>query len=175
MEKVKFDLTGRRPTEKILLAQRSHPLTLGAFLVKSIIAIFALVALLGWTGGAAWVAWIFGIVFVISLYFGLSDWYCWNRSLAVVTTERVMGIVQKSLFHRLITEASLDKIQNVTIEVKGLHQTLLHYGDIIVQTAGANNEAQIRLTDQPNPRDVQQLILKSSRNYLESNSENHER
>ena len=54
----------------------------------------------------------------------------------LVTTHRIIDITQHGLFGRTTAELTLDRVQDVTSEVKGMIPTLLDYGTIYIQTAG---------------------------------------
>jgi uncharacterized membrane protein YdbT with pleckstrin-like domain len=58
----------------------------------------------------------------------------------IITNERVIDIEQKGFFSRQISSFRIDRIQDVTIDVHGLLATLLHFGNIHVQTAGTKQE-----------------------------------
>lgn len=55
----------------------------------------------------------------------------------IITTERIISIEQKGLFARNFSEQRLYRVQDVTSNVKGFLPTVLHYGDIVAQSAGA--------------------------------------
>ncbi|MFA6537421.1 MAG: PH domain-containing protein [Patescibacteria group bacterium] len=54
----------------------------------------------------------------------------------IVTNQRVINIEQKGLFARVVSEKELERMQDITSEVKGFWATVLHYGDVHIQTAG---------------------------------------
>jgi hypothetical protein len=54
----------------------------------------------------------------------------------IVTNNRIISINQKALFSRTVGELKLSRVQDVTCEVHGFFATILHYGDIHVQSAG---------------------------------------
>jgi len=85
-------------------------------------------------------------------------WTNYYLDVWVVTNKRIVDIEQHSLFSRDLSEFRLDRIQDVTIEVKGLLPTLLHFGDIHVQTAGETREFIIRGI--PNPYKVRDILTK---------------
>jgi len=57
-----------------------------------------------------------------------------------VTQKRIIDVEQKSLFHREISTIRFDKIQDITVEVRGFLATFLDIGDIRVQTASENSK-----------------------------------
>lgn len=75
----------------------------------------------------------------------------------IVTSHRIIYIEQRQLFSRTVSEQPLSRVQDVTSEVHGVFSTLLGYGDIIVQTAGA--VPKFKFTTIPNPADVSRTIF----------------
>lgn len=76
----------------------------------------------------------------------------------IVTNRRILNIEQEGLFSRTIAEQKLERIQDVTSEVKGLIPTFLNFGNVIIQTAGAT--VRFIFKDIPNPTNVANKILK---------------
>jgi len=70
---------------------------------------------------------------LLFLFSAFIDYYL---DVWIVTSERIINIEQKGLFNREIAEHSLDKIQDVSGEQKGIFQTFFSYGSVHVQTAG---------------------------------------
>jgi hypothetical protein len=58
----------------------------------------------------------------------------WYFSVFIVTDQRFIQITQKGFFHRSVVDMGLGQIQMVNYEVKGLQETLLGYGTIMMQT-----------------------------------------
>lgn len=90
----------------------------------------------------------------------LVRWLGYYLDVWIITTERIIDVEQKTLFHREISEISLDRIQNVTIEVPGFLATMMKFGNIRIQTAGAGEFTISEVTDFERAKD---LILKYSR------------
>lgn len=70
--------------------------------------------------------WIFAFFIWIDFY--LDIW--------IITEKKIINVEQKGIFLRRISELKFDRIQDVTVEVKGILPTLLNYGNIHIQTAG---------------------------------------
>ena len=112
---------------------------------------------------------------------GLSAWYLFATLLFftnfvdyfldawIVTNERVIDIKQKGLFMRIINEARLYRVQNVRIEIKGVFQTLFHYGDVIIETAGETG--QLNFHNVPDPDAVARLVLELAQTDREYHAE----
>ncbi len=110
---------------------------------------------------AAWLFFIWIAFMIIWTNYYLDVW--------IVTSKRILDIEQHGLFSRDMSEFRLDRIQDVTIEVKGILPTLLRFGDIHVQTAGEAREFIIRSI--PHPYRVRDIIIKEhDRAVVESHS-----
>ncbi len=102
-------------------------------------------------------------VFIISLW-GL---FLWIRFFSfwtdhhldgwVLTNKRVIDMEQRGFFRRESASFRLERLQDVTTEVKGIIATLLKYGDVHVQTAGTDREFVLRHAT--NPKHVKEKIL----------------
>lgn len=64
-------------------------------------------------------------------------WFRYYYSYLIVTDSRIIEIDQKSLFNRTTAELELLRIEDVKALVKGILATFLRYGDVLVETAGA--------------------------------------
>lgn len=62
------------------------------------------------------------------------SWMSWYFSVFIVSNQRFIQITQKGFFHRSVVDMGLNQIQMVNYEVKGLQETLLGYGTIMMQT-----------------------------------------
>ncbi len=107
------------------------------------------------------------IVFAASLLFGLflalRAFVVWYWNAFVVTNYRVIDVDQRGLFDRVVSEAAFDKIQDVSYHVKGMWGTLLRYGTIVVQTAGATTNLELSYVRRP--KDVHHLITEMMAAY----------
>lgn len=101
-----------------------------------------------------WIVWLWGFVAFINYYF----------DIFVVTNERVMHIEQHGPFSRTINELRLERIQDVTVEQHGMLPTLLHFGDVRVQTAGEMSSFEFITI--PNPMEIKQLLMDAHREAM---------
>jgi uncharacterized membrane protein YdbT with pleckstrin-like domain len=85
-------------------------------------------------------------------------WTNYYLDVWIVTNRRIIDIEQHGLFSRDLSEFRLDRIQDITIEVKGFLPTILHFGDIHVQTAGETREFVIHSI--PKPYKVRDILVK---------------
>jgi membrane protein YdbS with pleckstrin-like domain len=88
-------------------------------------------------------------------FFSFIDYYL---DIWIITNERIIDIQQRGFFSRVISEQKLFRIQDVTSEVHGIIPTLLHFGDVHVQTAGTKER--FFFNDVPNPDEIRDIIIK---------------
>lgn len=67
------------------------------------------------------------------------NWTKYYLDVWYVTEKRIIAVDQRRLFDRGISNLRFDKIQDVTIDVRGIIPTFLNYGNVKVQTAGEDN------------------------------------
>ena len=61
-------------------------------------------------------------------------WIGWYFSVYIVTDQRFIQSLQKGLWKHSVVDIGLDKIQTISYEIKGLQETLLGFGTIVIQT-----------------------------------------
>lgn len=93
------------------------------------------------------VIWIF-FFFTITMYF---------LTTLVVTNKRVVENQQNGLFYYVLKEMEKEKIQDVTVKISGILGSILDYGDIEIQSAGAINKFFFRAI--PHPHKVKEIIM----------------
>lgn len=76
----------------------------------------------------------------------------------VITDRRIVHVEQVRLFVRDVTTLPLERVQDATIRYNGFIQTVLDFGTIHVQSAGAD-ENEIIMHGMPHPNDVKRMIL----------------
>lgn len=70
----------------------------------------------------------------ISALLFFPSWMSWYFSVFIVTDQRFIQVTQRGFFSRSVVDMGLSQIQMVNYEVKGLQETLLGYGTIMMQT-----------------------------------------
>jgi uncharacterized membrane protein YdbT with pleckstrin-like domain len=89
-------------------------------------------------------------------------WVDYYFDVWIVTDNRIVNIDQKGLFSREVSELELDKIQDITTDVKGVIPTFLNFGDLQVQTAA--EEERFLFHNIPDPYDVKNIIMNLHKN-----------
>lgn len=84
-------------------------------------------------------------------------WVNYYLDVWIITTQRLIDIEQKNLFSREIAEMRLSRIENVSVNVRGFIQTMLGFGDIVVETAGVSR---FIIKDAPHYYEVKNALLR---------------
>ncbi|TSA46415.1 PH domain-containing protein [bacterium] len=84
-------------------------------------------------------------------------WVLYYLNFQIVTNERVVDMTQKNLLNHTTSELNLNRIQDVTAEVKGFLGTFFDYGNVYVQTAGEVERFEFEKV--PHPHAVAKLVL----------------
>lgn len=125
---------GQYDNEEVLYVFRKHPVVMRKGLILFMIAI-----LLGTIpsfikpefsylyGGLA-AGFLLGIILLFP------SWVYWYFSVYIVTDQRFVQTTQKGLFHRKVVDIAINQIQMVNYEVKGIQETMLGFGTIMIQT-----------------------------------------
>lgn len=122
--------------EKVLFLFRKHPVVMRRGLILGLLG-----PVIGIIPTAIWPELGFGYFFgglavgiVLGLLLFLPSFIYWYFSVFIVTDQRLIQVTRKGFFSKSIVDMSLQQIQSVNYEVKGLQQTMLGYGTILVQT-----------------------------------------
>lgn len=111
----------------------------------------------------------FFLIFVFSLFlpifwgiifFILMSYYF---TYLTITNKRIIFTQLKGLFHLEKTELTFDKIQDISLYIKGILPSFFNFGDIRIQTAG--QVGQFYFTSIPHPELVKQVILEAKLDF----------
>jgi len=115
------------------------------------------------------------IIFAISIWTLIAwiklftIWTDYYLDVWFITNKRIIDIEQKGFFRREISTFRMERIQDITIEIKGMLQTFLDFGDIHVQTAGESQEFIIRGIR--HPKQIKEIIMYQSDIALEDKNQ----
>lgn len=159
----------RRKDEKIIFFLHRHWLVLvKIFLVYLFLALLPIGLRWMWRGEPG--SWFHGelaelILNLLFFSYYLFWWMLFYRAWLdyfldtwIVTTYRVINIEQRGLFNRFIAEHKLYRIQDVVSKQKGFLPTLFNYGEIHIQTAGA--EKTVVFEQVPRPHEIARQIIR---------------
>lgn len=90
------------------------------------------------------------------LLFAFFSWMDYYLDMWIVTEKRIIDVDQRGLFSREVSEIPMASVQDVTVEVHGIIQTMLGFGTIRIQTAG---EREFTIDEIPHLGPVKDAIL----------------
>lgn len=96
------------------------------------------------------------VYLMILCLFSFFSWMDYYLDMWIVTEKRVINIDQQGLFSREISEVPMASIQDVTLDVTGIVETVLGFSRIQIQTAG---EREFTIQDIPHLNAVKDAIL----------------
>ena len=172
----KLNFPGKEPDETVVIALRRHAMAvvkkIVIFVVTAIIplAFYLIVhAFTDWFNDQGGLLYLFfvlatSLLYLYVLLFVYHAWVDYYLDIWLVTNERLISIEQKGLFHRVVAELRLDRIQDVTSEVKGFLPTLFKYGAIRVQTASETD--MFHFSEVPHPEIAARQILELHERYV---------
>ncbi|MBI4449896.1 PH domain-containing protein [Candidatus Uhrbacteria bacterium] len=99
---------------------------------------------------------IFVLLLALAIVMAFRVLWFWYWTAFVVTDARIIDSDQRGIFHRRISEARFNAIEDIAIEIRGILATVFHLGSIRIQTAGA--QATIELRTVPRPELVHELL-----------------
>lgn len=88
--------------------------------------------------------------------FIIEQFLIWFFNVYIITDERVVDIDFYGLLHKEISDAKIDKIQDVRVKIGGIIASLFNFGDIFIQTAGEEPNFDFRSV--PNPERVAKIL-----------------
>lgn len=121
--------------EDVLLVFRKHPIVMRKGLILSMFGILA-----GTIPSLIWPQAGFGLFFaslaggfVLGLLLIFPSWVKWYFSVYIMTNKRFIQ-QNRSMLDVSVVDISLDQIQMVNYQIKGIQETMLGFGTILVQT-----------------------------------------
>ncbi|NQV88085.1 MAG: PH domain-containing protein [Parcubacteria group bacterium] len=95
------------------------------------------------------------LALTIGFFIRWTDYYL---DVWYVTQKRIIDVEQKNLFYREISNLRFDRIQDISIEVRGFIATFLNFGDLNVETAGEGT-VDFSIRNVSNPERIKRVIF----------------
>lgn len=181
-----------RPNEKIYLVKRRHRIVLMKVLFPELLIFLAaiiVIIFLFFIKLPPWPDWlinlvpslaefklrylllflsnVFLMIFWAVIFITLIDYYfdCW-----IVTNERTIHTELRGIFNRVLASINHDKIQDISVDIRGILPTFFNFGDLHIQTAGEFREFVFR--EIPDPRKTKEVIFQAQREFLQKMKQN---
>jgi membrane protein YdbS with pleckstrin-like domain len=164
-----IDFETRNEEEKVILLLRAHPVTNVKWVLITILMFivpgvarslgifnalpmgFDLIITLAW--------------YLVTMVYALENFLNWYFNVHIVTTTRVIDVDFYNLINKQVSDANMDKIQDVTYNMGGVARTVFNYGDVFIQTAAEVSEFDFLAV--PNPDKVAKIIKDMIKNEEE--------
>ncbi|HBL51960.1 MAG: hypothetical protein A3D24_00635 [Candidatus Blackburnbacteria bacterium RIFCSPHIGHO2_02_FULL_39_13] len=157
-EKIKFET--QEAQEKVILFLRQHPIVNIPWIVIVIVLFFAprvleffplLTFLPERFQQAALILW-----YLVLMAFALEKALAWFFNVYIITDERIIDVDFHNLIYKEVSDAKIDKIQEVKHTMGGVAGVMFNYGNIYIQTAGA--QPSFDFESVPNPSGVTKIL-----------------
>lgn len=171
-----YRFEGQDATEKILLLLRAHSITNLSWIIPAIllflVPFFIPEAIMLLNLDLTSIPESFKIVFLIINYLlvlvivfeGFLHWYF---NVYIVTDKNIVDVDFHSLLFKNIDVAPLRNIEDTSSSMGGILNSIFHYGNVFIQTAGATKN--IDLHSVPRPHHVADFILDEAHKLYGSN------
>ncbi len=158
-----YNFRGRRADEQVLLVAKNHSWLLMPIFYAWVLIIAVCGVALWKFGASRVVSYTVVISVAIGILYTLYQWFIWDCGTYIITNQRVIRIEQIGLFNRQISEAEIDRIQEISTEIKGPIHTLFNFGTVHIQTA--SSDAKVDFEDIAIPYDIQQEIARIRKTF----------
>lgn len=146
-----------RPDEHVVAVIRrsviAHAASAGLAFLCVFLAFFLIVPL--FARGRFGVA-VFVLLIVLGILATFRAFWFWYGTAFIITGARIIDSDQRGVFHRRISEAPFERVEDITIEIRGVISTIFHLGTVRVQTASAQALLELRMV--PRPELVHELL-----------------
>lgn len=153
-----YHFEGQRPNERVMFVRNQHPVVLFRPTLFFIVSLLIPYLLIRFTGGG-FRLYALGLYTAPALFWIASIYYAYFNGFYILTNQRLLNINQRGFFNTQVSEAELNRIQDVSSEIAGFLQTLFKYGDVTIRTA--SNASLLILKNIGDPYNVQQAIVRA--------------
>jgi len=150
--------------EYIVSIFRKHPfyiwISIAKYILIAVLPALASAFIGDMLGSYSDYALVFYLIFLIVIWIGFFIEYTdFMLDTWVLTNERLVDVEQLALFSRRISTLSLDRIQDITVQQIGFIDSMIGIGTVFIQTAGTEDEFQIR--GMRDPSHVKDIIMQT--------------
>lgn len=156
----RINFENKEDQEKVVLFLRQHPvvnigwiiIAVLMILAPSFLRVFPILAFL--PNNFQFIAVL--LWYLITFAFILEKFLSWYFNIFIVTDRRVVDIDFHNLIYKEVSDADVDKVEDVTYSMGGVVRAIFNYGDVLIQTAA--EKRQFKFEAVPNPDRVAKII-----------------
>lgn len=104
-----------------------------------------------------WGVAIFLFLILLALIYAANIFVVWYYNVFIVTDRRVIDIDQRGFFDRIVSEAPLRKIEDVTWRRRGFWQTIFRYGNVRIKII--DSDSGLEIVKVRRPEKISQVII----------------
>jgi hypothetical protein len=154
------DFETRDENEQIILFLRQHPLINVKWILTTILLLSG-PTLLGLIGVYEFLPTGFGLVLSLSWYlvtsaYAIEKFLSWYFNVYFITERRVVDVDFYNLVNKKVSDAEIEKVQDVSYQTGGVVRTMFNYGDVLIQTASEVTEFEFGAV--PSPEKVAKIL-----------------
>jgi uncharacterized membrane protein YdbT with pleckstrin-like domain len=132
------------PGENVILVAKYHWIGILPIIISTVLVLASISYALGWIAanpnrlplGDGAVASMLLILAILTGLILVAAYLIFRQNRIILTNRYYIQVNQRGLFGRTISKLTLDEIQDVRGSKHGVLQTLLNYGEILIETAG---------------------------------------
>jgi len=125
--------------EQVIMFLRKHWITNAGWILMGILMIltpFFVSKLSLFEGIPSNFMFVFALIwYLVTTAYLLESFLTWFFNIYIITDERIIDIDFYNLIYKEVSDANIDKIQDVTYKMGGFIRTIFDYGDVLIQTA----------------------------------------
>ncbi len=147
------------PGEEVLYIYHRHIINYVPVIVATVLVLLASAFAQSWLTAntnvfgslvsAATVTTLIMVVDLLMIVVAVVAYIIFRQNRVILTNQHLTQITQTGLFGRVLSKFSLDELQDVKGTRKGVLPTLLNYGEILIETAGENENFVFRPVGDP--------------------------
>lgn len=155
-----IDFEAREDKERIVLMLRQHPIVNLKWMVVTALLLTG-PTLISFFGIFSYLPTGFPLVITLLWYlitsaYAIEGFLNWYFNVYFITTNRVIDVDFYNLIDKRVSDAEIDRIQDVSYSSGGVAGTMLNYGDIVIQTASEIPE--FKFEQVPSPEKVTKIL-----------------
>lgn len=161
-----IQLKNLRSGEKVDIVLRRHWIAfafLAIYAISGILFTIILLSVLGTSASVVLMLIAFWMYYSLFLYV---SWLNYELDVIILTNNRIVCVEQKTFLNRSVGETTLDKVQEVSIETKGLLANLFDFGTLKILTSGSSPS--FDMTYSPHPMTSSRYINNLVDRYRDS-------
>jgi uncharacterized membrane protein YdbT with pleckstrin-like domain len=139
---------------------RQHPITNLGWIILSII-LFLVPGILETTGLLNFLPSGYPLIirlawYLVTFAYAMEGFFGWYFNVFFITTRRIIDVDFFNLINKRVSDAEIDKIQDVTYSTSGPIGTIFNFGSVLIQTASEQQELSFERV--PNPEKVADVL-----------------